>query len=716
MSRDLIVLKNFDKGIVTRVQQQDIDNDAYVYAKDIDPVTTEGRVRGIEGLGSDLTYGANARISEFIEKDGVYDLIIHDSANNKIKVVVDFYNTNSLRKELDLITSNVSDNSTMLANNREVHIGTGGTSANTAKWIGYCGEQFSNGTSWAISDATNASPIVITYAGGHIVKDGDLVKISGVEGNTAANGIWAVDNASYLAGTFELAGSTGNGAYTTGGTVEQHLCIEDDACINYAFAALDTATFGISVADTVGTAPLYFVTTKTYLWTLTMVYDGYQESPISDDTYIVSDTPAADSEYYTLTIYAQHAGDRLLLHNKRITGVNVYRAEKDADGITSQFQLVANISINDSNWSLSGSDMVIDVIDNGLTADVGVTGTYFPFGAVTIEENSGIPESVIDTSVNYALSAKGAGYAFYGNNHHSKIPDASRYIFKSQYYRYSMVNWAKDFLIMPRPLTALSYYEGRLYAFDLNNVYRINPETLSIEDTMEGIGASGQRSVCVTPYGMFIANDIGAYLFDGTNFTEISAMIKTANFTGTGVSPSSLSWGIFEYNLGTEIIVFHSKEKESVVFMNTYDDSGTYLAYAWVYNIPNRRWLFWDLGEVSVSHGIITGKDGELYLSTSLYTKQMFAGARKLFNFVTKELDMDTPRQIKQFNKIKWDGNLLTVKYDFDAADPTSGTSAVNDSYINQYKKTIQLYVLASSSSSYVDAIEVIFRRMRGKR
>lgn len=66
----------------------------------------------------------------------------------------------------------------------------------------------------AITDATNATPIVITSAG-HSLEDGDRVVIEDVEGNTAANGEWVVANST--TDTFELVDSVGNGAYTTGG-------------------------------------------------------------------------------------------------------------------------------------------------------------------------------------------------------------------------------------------------------------------------------------------------------------------------------------------------------------------------------------------------------------------------------------------------------------------------------------------------------------------
>ena len=67
----------------------------------------------------------------------------------------------------------------------------------------------------AVTSATNASPIVITSTG-HSLNTGDAISISGVAGNTAANGIFTVTKID--ANTFSLNGSTGNAAYTSGGT------------------------------------------------------------------------------------------------------------------------------------------------------------------------------------------------------------------------------------------------------------------------------------------------------------------------------------------------------------------------------------------------------------------------------------------------------------------------------------------------------------------
>jgi len=67
----------------------------------------------------------------------------------------------------------------------------------------------------AITGASNAAPIVITSAG-HGLSTGDAISVSGVAGNTAANGVFTItkvdDN------SFSLNGTTGNAAYTSGGS------------------------------------------------------------------------------------------------------------------------------------------------------------------------------------------------------------------------------------------------------------------------------------------------------------------------------------------------------------------------------------------------------------------------------------------------------------------------------------------------------------------
>ncbi len=72
-------------------------------------------------------------------------------------------------------------------------------------------------STFAVSAATNASPISITTSTAHNFSTGKSITISGVSGNTAANGNWTVTvtDSTHLT----LNGSTGNGNYVSGGTI-----------------------------------------------------------------------------------------------------------------------------------------------------------------------------------------------------------------------------------------------------------------------------------------------------------------------------------------------------------------------------------------------------------------------------------------------------------------------------------------------------------------
>jgi len=76
-------------------------------------------------------------------------------------------------------------------------------------------DTYATAATHAITGASNTSPIDITTAASTVgLVNGATVTISGVKGNTAANGTWTI--AGLTATSFQLVGSTGNGKYTVG--------------------------------------------------------------------------------------------------------------------------------------------------------------------------------------------------------------------------------------------------------------------------------------------------------------------------------------------------------------------------------------------------------------------------------------------------------------------------------------------------------------------
>jgi hypothetical protein len=69
----------------------------------------------------------------------------------------------------------------------------------------------------AVTAASNTSPIAITTNPTHNFSTGQRFAISGIGGNTAANGTWTITVTDST--HFTLNGTIGNGSYTSGGTV-----------------------------------------------------------------------------------------------------------------------------------------------------------------------------------------------------------------------------------------------------------------------------------------------------------------------------------------------------------------------------------------------------------------------------------------------------------------------------------------------------------------
>jgi hypothetical protein len=111
-------------------------------------------------------------------------------------------------------------------------ISFGAMTAGAGGWCGYCAEFDAStagnmlaadplpdvGAPLTVTAATNASPIAITTSAAHGLASGQFVRVASVGGNTAANGEWIITVTSGTA--FTLTGTTGNGAYTSGGTVQ----------------------------------------------------------------------------------------------------------------------------------------------------------------------------------------------------------------------------------------------------------------------------------------------------------------------------------------------------------------------------------------------------------------------------------------------------------------------------------------------------------------
>ena len=90
-----------------------------------------------------------------------------------------------------------------------------------------------------LASVAKQHPIAVTTAKPHGLSTGTKVFVTGVRGNTAANGIFTITISATDPTLFTLDGSAGNGTWTGGGTAIVHL---DDAVQAIVIAALAAAT------------------------------------------------------------------------------------------------------------------------------------------------------------------------------------------------------------------------------------------------------------------------------------------------------------------------------------------------------------------------------------------------------------------------------------------------------------------------------------------
>lgn len=400
----------------------------------------------------------------------------------------------------------------------------------------------------------------------------------------------------------------------------------------------------------------YFLKNNNYKYKISLIYDGYQEGPLSSSSWVYNDTTSTNSINVSINVKN---------YSKRLSHVCVYR--KDSEDAF--YRLVRQIP-TEKNWSYVGNSYNYSFQDRG-----NLKASY--------EVRTGVSELNKELSVKYGMSVELSGFLFVGNCSHTEIDNASNQIFRSKPGKFSIFDWSVDFAILKSKPTAMANFIGKLFVFDENNIYRINPFSLQIEDIFEGIGCSHKDSVVVTEYGMYFANRSGAYFHDGTSPIKISSdiqkggktnMLTLSNSSSLGTNEiEDLSWDntAGNFNSKAPYVTFDSFSN-TVLFMVDYSYNETVSVvsngqvveknesvsssnkYIWAYSIEKQRWDLWELANNSDIGKPFTAKDGTVCISIGNMLMALNKGFdKKLYKWMSKKLIMDTSTNKKVFNKIK---------------------------------------------------------------
>jgi hypothetical protein len=462
----------------------------------------------------------------------------------------------------------------------------------------------------------------------------------------------------------------------------------------------------MDVTLTETTVPSAHTNANKYYYKFSYVYDGYQESPLGDLTSITSTkkTIDIDIKLRTTTTLSQ-----------RISGIAIYMAEGVGSSVTPEgfYRYVDTIELDNSfttvSEDLSGNPNW-GSYRNKVYNHNGIVGASY-------EARTGISEILENTIVNYGLSTDLNNQLFVADCYHAELDDASNYLFKSRPYNYDQFNYINDFLVLPIYPTAISSFNNRIYVFDKNNILRIEPNSMYVESSMNGIGCLGQDSVLSTEYGMCFADKHGIYLHDGQRANNISTAILRGD--------ANYSWENIDFSYIPKI-AFHNYNKSFLITFKT--TSATY--FTWEYNLVKQRWdrqrLFKANGLSQVTaepKDFILGENGEIIWNINGYFYDINSDKsnRKSWDWASKQITMNRDTQDKSFTNFYLTGNPsgslgTNISVNLDEGNrlevANDGASGYTN-FILTSKKGKKMQWVLSSQTGTVDALGVAYRLLK---
>tara|TARA_Y100000593_G_scaffold12908_1_gene23986 strand:+ start:22 stop:3819 length:3798 start_codon:yes stop_codon:yes gene_type:complete len=440
---------------------------------------------------------------------------------------------------------------------------------------------------------------------------------------------------------------------------------------------------------------------KKYYYKYSLLYDNYQESPLSIERFTGWESGVnADTSNTNITITINNPLESL---NKRINAIRLYRAEshKDLSSPDTLFRLVGQIPF-DTSWD----DVGINKVKTFRDTLYSVTSTY--------EAATGMSELMFNTIVNRGLSTELNNVLFAADCYHKEIPGAELYLFKSMPFKYDIFDWSKDFLILPQRPIALEAFNGRIYVFTKDLTLIVDPNTFYIEDTYKGFGIQNKDAVAISEYGMCYADRNNVYLHNGKQPVEIGTPILENLYDSTAGYKELYSDDFdmkVEYDsVNQSFLIFVSNEK------------------FYSYNLMSKRWDLNNAKTNSVLLSTLYTNAGVIYWCVDSSVVKGYkvgtSSTRKSWTWVSKMLTFGQQSQDKKIYRldIPYKGTAPTINhgYDGDTVDDSGdddSTLPVGDGFglaskkIKDKKRSIQVK-LAGSADTIVESIGVIIRRM----
>jgi len=413
---------------------------------------------------------------------------------------------------------------------------------------------------------------------------------------------------------------------------------------------------------------------STYQYKMALVYDSFQEGPLSKTTRYV---PVADSEeknFKTMQITLNVSNPP-----KRVSHITIYRRNDEEEF----FRLVTEVGLEEDGWSYNSETEIYTYF----ATDNGTLGAHY-------EAVTGMPEDLEYTIPHYSLSTEASGTLIVGDCWHPEIKQAKNFLFKSQPQSYSNFNWSKDYCVLPNRPTAIQWFAGKLYAFDLHNMWRINVDTMVIEDAFEGIGCIGPESIVVTDLGMYFADYQGIYDHNGNRAENISRDISHSSAAETLDAIDGINYD-YNYNWSpwqniahkkNPHLLYDPKDQSVLICFTNNKDGNSDINAAWKFSVTRKRWDFLDLEDFS---SVLTGNQNDIYLGGQQKLIEIGGnkGIIKPYSWTSKSFNMGSLSESKNFLGIKFQFNTNADAKDFKAKISTADQESSLTLWLDETKK-----------------------------
>ena len=448
---------------------------------------------------------------------------------------------------------------------------------------------------------------------------------------------------------------------------------------------------------------------KKSFYKISLVYDGYQESTLLSITSSYS-----QADFFTEALQMLITIKSTWVAPDRVGSIVIYRADDPLQNAISPsgfYRFIEEIPLVAFSTNSISGDYQYTVTDKGPSK-----GSYSSI--------NGIDETLTRLYLEYSVCASLNGYMFVGDCAHSKFDSAENFIFRSQPGKFSVFDWSKDFTPVDFVPKAIVGYMGKLYVFGNDKVSIINPETLIIEDEINGIGCVGPKAIQITPNGLYWFDQNNIYLSTPQVKKIGTTILKQADYGWNTLSIAEKASAVSGYDSNRHVYLIYIKKGSD--------------NRVWSYYSSTNRWDLWatdyrvlDTVQSSDGHAILLMDNGRI-------AKHLGGTNKRDWEFQTKKLSFGASSLKKKLKNIKidsTDSTAVAVSYKtnnnnsawqsgtdsrsrYFASQATGGTSikiAPSDSKLRWVKLKVTGDNNQAGSDRLVDSIGFVYKPKRAK-